>query len=93
MKMKSLICVIVAGTVALSSLFAQTATMTGKLIAVSRGSITIQTGSDQWVIQRVPSTTVNGDLTVGSTVTVTYNQPDAQKKEGTMAGTPTPSGQ
>jgi hypothetical protein len=81
MKMKSLLCVIVAGSVALSSLFAETATMTGKVLAVSSSGITIQKDSEEWVIKRVPSTTVNGELKVGSTVTVTYNEPDAQKKE------------
>lgn len=81
MNIKSILCVIVAGSVALSSIFAETATMTGKVVAVSSSSITIQKDSEEWVIKRVPSTTVNGELKVGSTVTVTYNQPDAQKKE------------
>jgi Flp pilus assembly protein TadG len=89
MKMKSLLCVIVAGSFALSSAFCQTAEMTGTVTAVSRSSITLQNGTETWVIQRVPSTKVTGDLKVGSTVTVSYNQPDAQKKEAPLGGTPT----
>ena len=79
------------------ALFAQTATATGTVVAVSQGSITLQTGTDQWVIKRVPGTQVTGgELKVGSTVTLKYNAPDAQKKEGptlTGSATPPPAGQ
>ena len=65
--------------------------MTGKVVAVSRSSITVQKDSEEWVIKRVPSTKISGDMTVGSTVTITYNEPDGQKKETPMGGTPTPA--
>ena len=43
--------------------------------------ITVQNGKEVWDIKLTASTTVSGDKKVGSTVTVTYNAPDAQKKE------------
>ena len=97
MKTKSLLCVIAAVSLLGSGiLFAQTTTATGIVVALSQGSITIQQGADQWVIKRVPSTQVTGELKVGSTVTVKYNAPDGQKREGpvtTGTVTPTPAGQ
>lgn len=74
-----------------SAVFAQTTDMTGKVTAVSRTSITLQKGKETWVIQRSPTTKVSGDLKVGSEVTVTYNKPDAQKKEEPAGGTPPPA--
>ncbi|HEY4284388.1 MAG TPA: hypothetical protein VGM62_15090 [Chthoniobacterales bacterium] len=86
----------IAGLFISNTLFAQTATATGTVVAVSQGSITIQQGTTQWVIKRVSSTQVNGELKVGSTVTVKYNAPDGQKREGpalTGTATPAPAGQ
>jgi flagellar basal body P-ring protein FlgI len=98
MKTKFLLCVIAAVSLAGSGiLLAQTTTATGTVVAVSQGSITIQQGPDQWVIKRVPSTQVTGgELKVGSTVTLKYNAPDGQKREGpvtTGTATPPPAGQ
>ena len=82
MKMKSILIAIAAASLTLSSTaFAQTAHMTGKVIAVTSDKITLQNGKDVWGINLTASTTVSGDKKVGSTVTVTYNTPDAQKKE------------
>ena len=93
MKMKSFLCIAVAGSIALSSsLFGQTSQMTGRSWPLPESLITIQKDGEEWAIRRVPSTKVNGDLQVGSTVTITYNEPDAQKKETPMGGTPTPAG-
>ena len=91
MKIKTFLCVIVAGSLSLSSVaFAQTTEMTGKVVAVSSSMITVQKGTEVWEIKRSRSTTVTGKLKVGATVTVKYNAPDAQKKEGPAAA-PTPS--
>lgn len=82
MKIKSMLNLIAVISLALSStVFAQTAQMTGKVLALSKGSITVQSGTDVWTIKRVPATKVTGNLKVGSVVTVSYNTPDAQKKE------------
>ena len=81
MKMKSILIAIAAASLTLSSTFAQTAQMTGKVIAVTSDKITVQNGKEVWDIKLTASTTVSGDKKVGSTVTVTYNAPDAQKKE------------
>jgi uncharacterized membrane protein len=82
MKMKSILIAIAAASLTLSStVFAQTAHMTGKVIAVTSDKITVQNGKEVWDINLTASTTVSGDKKVGSTVTVTYNAPDAQKKE------------
>ena len=82
MKMKSILIAIAAASLTLSSIaFAQTAHMTGKVIAVTSDKITVQKGKEVWDINLTASTEVSGDKKVGSTVTVTYNAPDAQKKE------------
>ena len=83
MKMKSILIAIAAATLTLSSTaFAQTTQMTGKVVAVTSEKITLQNGNEVWEINLTASTKVSGDKKVGSTVTVTYNAPDAaQKKE------------
>ena len=82
MKMKSILIAIAAASLTLSSTaFAQTAHMTGKIIAVTSDKITVQNGKEVWDINLTASTKVSGDKKVGSTVTITYNAPDAQKKE------------
>src|ERR1700751_4252779 len=97
MNMKFLIALITAcSLLASANLFAQTTTATGTVVAVTQGTLTIQQGADQWVIKRTTSTQVtSGDLKIGSTVTVKYNAPDGQKKEGpvtTGTSTPPPAG-
>ena len=93
MKTKLLFSIIVAGSVLLNcAVFGQTAQMTGKVLAVSSSVITLQKDAEVWDIKRTQTTTVSGALKVGSTVTVTYALPDAQKKEGPSTATsPTPT--
>jgi hypothetical protein len=97
MKTRSLLSLFVAGSVMFSTtLLAQTSTMTGKVLAVSSNTITVQEGREVWDIKRTPRTSTTGTLKVGATITITYNTPDAQKKEGpttTTNPTPTPPGQ
>jgi hypothetical protein len=82
MKMKSLLSLLLATTILSGTLFGQTAEMTGKVLAVSSSTITVQKGTEVWDIKRTQGTSVTGTLKVGSTVTISYNTPDAQKKEG-----------
>ena len=82
MKMKSILIAIAAASLTLSrTAFAQTAQMTGKVTAVTSDKITVQNAKEVWDINLTASTKVSGDKKVGSTVTVIYNAPDAQKKE------------
>jgi hypothetical protein len=86
-----LLSLIVAMSLVLSSAgLGQTTEMTGKVLAVTSSVITVQKGTEVWDIKRGrnTSTTVTGDLKVGSTVTIKYNAPDAQKKEGPAVPTP-----
>jgi hypothetical protein len=97
MNKESFVILLAAGTITLTTtLFGQTAQITGQVLAVSSSTITVQSGADVWDIKRTQSTSVKGTLKVGSTVTVSYNTPDAQKKEGpttTTNPTPTPAGE
>jgi hypothetical protein len=65
----------------------QAADATGKILAVSSSTITLQSGINVWEIKRTPTTSVNGALKVGSTVTVSYATPDGQKREGPVTAT------
>ena len=72
--------------------FAQTTQMTGTVLAFSSTTITVQKDSEVWDIKRTKKTSVSGTLKVGSIVTVTYDSPDAQRKEGPgVADSPTPT--
>ena len=96
MKTKILLSLIVAGSVALSSMaFAQIVSMTGTVKAVTTSTITVQrTTGEVWDIARTSTTKVtSGELKVGSTATLSYNAPDAQKKEDpAVSPSPTPAG-
>jgi len=89
MKLKLLLSVAVIGSLALSAAFAQTAApklqMTGKVIAVTATTITVQRANEKvvWEIKigSGTDTTVTGKTEVGATVTVAYIEPNAQKKE------------
>jgi hypothetical protein len=87
MKIKVLLAFLIAGTMFNHALLGQTAEMTGKVIAVSTATIMVQKGTEIWDIKRSASTTITGTPKVGSTVTVKYNSPDAQKKEGPTTAT------
>ena len=55
--------------------------MTGRVLSVTNNAVTMETDNGVWVIKRTMGLRVQGHLNVGETVTVTYNAPDAQKKE------------
>ena len=66
--------------------------MSGTVVAVTPQAITVQKGTEAWIIKRTTTTKVTGELKVGSTISIQYNAPDAQKKEDPISiGTPTPS--
>ncbi len=46
--------------------------VTGPVLEVKDDAITVQKGKEKWEIARDPSTKVNGDLKVGSKVTIQY---------------------
>lgn len=85
--------ILAVGSLAFGALsVAQTTQMTGKVVAVTAEKITVQQGTAVWNINLTASTQVTGEKKVGSVVTVSYNAPDAQKKESpTTNGTPTPA--
>jgi hypothetical protein len=66
--------VLLAGLVSSVSLAAapKTYQVTGPVLAVSDESIIVQKGKDKWEILRSPSTKINGDLKVGSHVSIQY---------------------
>jgi hypothetical protein len=90
-KIKSFLIAIVSLALSGAAL-ADTASMTGTVVAVTPTVITVQKGTEVWDIKRTATTTVTGDLKPASTVTINYNTIDAQKKENpTTGGTPTPA--
>jgi hypothetical protein len=104
MKMKSFLCIVVAGSVAFSAAFAQTGPemiqTTGKVVQISASLITVQKPTEPgwvWEIKRGPgtSTTISPKSPdIGSQATVNSTVPDAQKKEApSTVPTPTPAGQ
>ena len=73
--MKSLFSLLVAGSLALSSLAlaaGRTYQVTGPVLEVNDSMIAVQKGKDRWEIARDSSTKVTGDLKVGAKVTITY---------------------
>jgi hypothetical protein len=94
MKVKILICTVVAGCVLGSVAFGDTVKFTGIVCSFDSSKITLQCGPDTVDIARTDSTKViSGTLKVGSTVTVQCTSTDAQRKEGvtTCTATPTPT--
>ncbi|SRR5713101_4048437 len=66
-------------------------TATGTVCSCTKTEIVMTEGNYYWVIQRTPTTRViSGTCSKGSTVTVEYNAPDAQRKEGPCPKTRTP---
>jgi len=76
MKFKILFGVVAAGTLTFSSLTSVAGTktyqVTGPVLETSDTMIAVQKGKDRWEIARDSNTKVNGDLKVGSKVTITY---------------------
>jgi hypothetical protein len=90
MKIKLLLSLIVIGSFALSAAFAQTTPpkleMTGKIVAITPTLIMVSKApEDKWVWEIKmglgTDTTVTGKTDVGATVTVSYFETNAQKKE------------
>lgn len=102
MKMKSLLSLLAAASLALSSAAfaagAKTYQVTGPVLEVTDTMITVQKGKDRWEINRDANTKVTGDLKVGDKVTITYTmtatdvEVKAGKggKKGTAKTAPTP---
>ena len=76
MKIKSLLSLLAAASLALSSAAfaagAKTYQVTGPVLDVTDTVIAVQKGKDRWEINRDANTKVTGDLKVGEKVTVTY---------------------
>ena len=76
MKSIKLFSVVVAGSLALSSMALAAGTktyqVTGPVLEMSESMIAVQKGKDRWEIARDSSTKVTGDLKVGAKVTITY---------------------
>jgi hypothetical protein len=47
--------------------------VTGPVLEVTSSKIVVQKGKEKWEIARTPETKVNGDLKVGSKVTIEYS--------------------
>lgn len=76
MKLKTLFSIIVAGSLAFSSVVlaagSKTYQVTGPILEMNDSMIAVQKGKDRWEIARDSSTKVTGDLKVGAKVTITY---------------------
>jgi hypothetical protein len=59
---------------------AKTYQVTGPVLEVTDKMIAIKKGSDRWEIDRTPDTKIDGDLKVGSKVTIYYHM-TAEKVE------------
>jgi hypothetical protein len=71
----SLISLVVAGSLALSSLglaAGKTYQVTGPVLEVNDSMTAVQKGKDRWEIARDSNTKVTGELKVGAKVTITY---------------------
>jgi hypothetical protein len=101
MKMKSLFSLLVAASLAFSSVAfagAKTYEVTGPVLEVNDSMIVVQKGKDRWEINRDANTKVTGDVKVGDKAHVTYTMSATNvevkagkggKKEGAKAA-PTP---
>jgi len=73
--MKFLLCLVAAGSLALSSAAlaaGKTYQVTGPVLEMNDTMIAVQKGKERWEVARDASTKVNGDLKVGAKVTITY---------------------
>jgi hypothetical protein len=104
MKIKSLLSLLAAASLALSSAAfaagAKTYQVTGPVLEVTDSMIAVQKGKDRWEIKRDASTKVTGDLKVGEKAKITYTMTATdvevkagkgeKKKPTSPAGAPTP---
>ncbi len=101
MKTKSLLSLLAAASLALSSAAfaagAKTYQVTGPVLEVTDTMIVVQKGKDRWEVNRDANTKVTGDLKVGEKVTITYTMTATEvevkagkgkKKEAAAAPTP-----
>ena len=76
MKLKILLSVVAAGTLAFNSMALAAGTktyqVTGPVLEMNDNMVAVQKGKDRWEIARDSSTKVTGDLKVGAKVTITY---------------------
>ena len=88
MKIKSLLSLLAAASLALSSAAfaadAKTYQVTGPVLEVTDSMIAVQKGKDRWEVIRDANTKVTGDLKVGAKVTITYTMTatDVEVKAG-----------
>jgi hypothetical protein len=102
MKIKSLLSLLAAASLALSSAAfaadAKTYQVTGPVLEVTDTMIAVQKGKDRWEIKRDASTKVTGDLKVGERVKIEYTmtatdvevKPAKGKKKEAASPAPTP---
>jgi hypothetical protein len=73
MKLRTALALFGAALLAVSALAAvNTYQVTGPVLEVSSDKIVVQKGKDRWELARDATTKVNGDLKVGSKVTIQY---------------------
>lgn len=75
MKSKMLFSVVMAGSLALSSLAlagGKTYQVTGPVLEMNDTMVAVKKGSERWEIARDASTKTTGELKVGAKVTITY---------------------
>ena len=82
MKLTTICGVMAAGVFACASLAeagsTKTYQVTGPVLEMNDAMIAVQKGKDRWEIARDASTKINGDLKVGSKVTITYTMTAAE---------------
>lgn len=100
MKTKSLLSLLAAASLALSSAAfagAKTYEVTGPVLEVNDSMIVVQKGKDRWEVNRDANTKVAGDVKVGDKVHITYTMSatdievkpgKGKKKEAAAAPTP-----
>lgn len=90
--MKTLLTIVATTSLLLSSVsFARTREITGTVMEFSSDYLTVQKGDEIWMIKRGANTKVTGQVKVGETVSVNYEEEDAKKAEPRPTPRPTPS--
>ena len=72
LRVLSVVVALGTGTLASGAAPAKTYQVTGPVLEVTNDDIVVQKGKDKWDIARDAATKVNGDLKVGSKVTIEY---------------------
>jgi hypothetical protein len=73
-KISFLVCAVWLSVSGLSAMAAETKTyqVTGPVLEVTDTSVTVQKGTEKWVLERDKDTKITGDLKVGAKVTIQY---------------------